>query len=133
MAALELMGFKKGIKREIAAYPTLKDERYFDILSRSLYIVAKSHECGEVLDPTYTPGCDPESKELFQAKQTSMFSVFNANLLTDMDKTIARNHLNTTDAQAVWHDLSDHIRSSSNGFSEKGGGAHPICHYICSR
>ena len=27
-AALELMGFKMGIKREIAAYPTLKDERY---------------------------------------------------------------------------------------------------------
>ena len=29
-AAIELMGFKKGIKREIAAYPSLKDERYFD-------------------------------------------------------------------------------------------------------
>ena len=29
-AAIELMRFKKGIKREIAAYPSLKDERYFD-------------------------------------------------------------------------------------------------------
>ena len=29
-AAIELMGFKKGIKREIASYPSLKDERYFD-------------------------------------------------------------------------------------------------------
>ena len=27
--AIELMSFKKGIKREIAAYPSLKDERYF--------------------------------------------------------------------------------------------------------
>ena len=26
-AAIELMGFKRGIKREIAAYPSLKDER----------------------------------------------------------------------------------------------------------
>ena len=26
-AAIELMGFKKGIKREIAACPSLKDER----------------------------------------------------------------------------------------------------------
>ena len=26
-AAIELMGFKKGIKRETAAYPSLKDER----------------------------------------------------------------------------------------------------------
>ena len=29
-AAIELMDLKKGIKREIAAYPSLKDERYFD-------------------------------------------------------------------------------------------------------
>ena len=29
-AAIELIGFKKGIKREIAGYPSLKDERHFD-------------------------------------------------------------------------------------------------------
>ena len=34
-AAIELMGFKKGIERKIAAYPSLKDERYFDSFSRS--------------------------------------------------------------------------------------------------
>ena len=27
-AAIELMGFRKGIMREITAYPSLKDERY---------------------------------------------------------------------------------------------------------
>ena len=52
-AAIELMGFKKGIKREIASYPSLKDERYFDGFKRSLFIVAKTHECNEVLDPTW--------------------------------------------------------------------------------
>ena len=31
-AAIELMGLKKGITREIAAYPSLKDERYFDLV-----------------------------------------------------------------------------------------------------
>ena len=50
-----------------------------------------------------------------------MFSVFNANLLTDMGKTIVRKHLNTTDAQAVWRELSDHMRTSSKGASEKRG------------
>ena len=97
-AALKLMGFKKGIRREIAPYPSQKDESYFDCFSRSLFIVAKSHECHDVLDPTYTPVSEPEQKELFEAKQTFMFSVFNANLLTDMGKTIARKHLNTTHA-----------------------------------
>ena len=35
-AALELMSFKKGIKREITAYPSLKDERYL-MASRGAY------------------------------------------------------------------------------------------------
>ena len=48
-----------------------------------------------------------------------MFSVFNANLLTDMGKTIDRKHLNTTDAQAVWRELSEHMKTSSKGASEK--------------
>ena len=46
-AAPDLMGFKKDNKREIAAYPTFKDERYFDSFSRSLFIVAKAHEYSE--------------------------------------------------------------------------------------
>ena len=118
-AAIELMGFKKGIKREIAAYPSLKDERYFDGFKRSLLIVAKTYECSEVLDPNYTPGSEPEEQELFEAKQTFMFSVFNANLQTDMGKTIVRRHLANTDAQAVWKELSEHMRTSSKGASEK--------------
>ena len=118
-AAIELMGFKKGIKREIAAYPSLKDERYFDGFKRSLFIVSKTHECNEVLDPNYTPGSAPEEKELFEAKQTFMFSVFNANLQTDMGKTIFRRRLAHTDAQSVWKELSEHLRTSSKGASEK--------------
>ena len=43
-------------------YPSLKDEMYFDGFKRSLFIVAKSHKCIEVLDPTYTPGSEPEQR-----------------------------------------------------------------------
>ena len=118
-AALELMSFKKGIKREITAYPSLKDERYFDGFKRRLFIIAKTHECSEVLDPNYTPGSEPEEEELFEAKQTFMFSVFNTNLQTDMGKTIVSRHLASTDAQAVWKELSEHMRTSSKGASEK--------------
>ena len=113
------MSSKKGIKREIAAYPSLKDERYFDGFKRSLFIAAKTHEYNEVLDPNYTPGSEPEEQEFFEAKQTFMFSVFNANLQTDMGKTIVRRHVASIDAHPVWNELSEHIRSSSNGASEK--------------
>ena len=116
---IELMGFKKGIKKEIAAYPSLKDERYFDGFKRSLLIVSKTQECNEVLDHTYTQVSEPEEQELFEAKQTFMFSVFNANLQTDMGKTIVRRHLANTDAQAIWKELSEHLRTSSKGASEK--------------
>ena len=118
-AAIELMGIKKGIKREIAAYPSHKDERYFDGFKRSLLIVAKTHGCNEILDPKYTPGIEPEEPELFESKQTFMFSVFNANLQTDMGKTIVRRHLANTDAQSIWKELSEHMRTSSKGASEK--------------
>ena len=113
------MSFKTGKKREITAYPSLKDERYFDGFKRSLFIVAKTHECSEVLDFNYTPGSESEEQELFEAKQTFMFSVFNTNLQTDMGKTIVRRHLASTDAQAVWKELSEHMRTSSKGASEK--------------
>ena len=48
-----------------------------------------------------------------------MFSVFNANLQTDMGKTIVRGHLDTTDAQLVWRELSEHMMTSSKRASEK--------------
>ena len=79
----------------------------------------QDHECHEVLDPNYTPGSEPEEQELLEAKQTFMFSVFDANLQTDMGKTIVRRHLTNSDAQSVWKELSEHMRTSSKGASEK--------------
>ena len=114
------------MKREITAYPSLKEERYFDGFKRSLFIVAKTHECSEVLDPNYTPVSEPEEEELFEAKQTFMFSVFNTNLQTDMGKTFVRRHLASTDAQALWKELSEHMRTSSEGALEK----RRLTHYV---
>ena len=99
----KLVSFQKGIKREETAYPTLKDERYFDGFSRSLYITAKSHECEQVLDPDYTPS--NAEKDLFEAKQNFIFSVFDKHLLTDMGKTIVSKYVHTTDSQSVWKDF----------------------------
>ena len=48
-----------------------------------------------------------------------MFSVFNANLQTDVGKIIVKKHLANTDAKAVGKELSEHMRISSKGTSEK--------------
>ena len=58
-------------------------------------------------------------KDLFEAKQVFMFSVFDKHLLTDMGKTTVRKYVHTTDAQSVWMDFQDHMKSSSKGASEK--------------
>ena len=70
-----------------------------------------------MLDPDYTPS--NAEKDLFEAKQIFMFSVFDKHLLTDMGETIVRKYVHTTDAQSVWNDFQDHINSSSKGASEK--------------
>ena len=112
-----MISFNNDIKREETAYPTLKDERYFDGFSRRLYITAKSRECEQVLDPDYTPSND--EKDLFEAKQIFMFSVFDKHLLTDMGKAIIGKYVHTTDTQSAWKGFQDHMKSSSKRASEK--------------
>ena len=112
-----MVSLRKGIKREETAYPTLKDEWYFDSFSRSLYITAKSHQCEEVLDPEYTP--TNFEKDLFETKQVFMFSVLDKHLFTDMGKTIVRKYVLTTNAQSIWKEFQEHMKSSSKGASEK--------------
>ena len=92
-----------------------------------------THECSDVLDPNYTPGSEPEEQELFEAEQTFMFSVFNTNLQTDMGKTIVRRYLATTDAQAVWKELSEHMKTSSKGASEKRRLTQYVTNTHCNR
>ena len=67
----KLVSFRTGIKREEPSYPTLKEERYFDSFSRSLYIAAKSCECDEVLDPEYIPS--NSEKEYLRQNKFSCF------------------------------------------------------------
>ena len=69
-----------------------------------------------MLDPEYTPS--NAEKDLSEAKQSFIF-LFDKHLLTDMGKTIVRKYVHTTDAQSVWKDFQDHMKSSSKCASEK--------------
>ena len=44
-----------------------------------------------------------------------MLSVLDKHLLTDMGKTNVRKCVHTTDAQSVWKEFQDHMKSSSKG------------------
>ena len=124
----DLLYFKKGIKRDLSSYPVFKDEKHFDHYSRTLQIITKQHEVNEILNPNYRPGTTPAEIELFEAKNTFMFSVFNATLLTDKGKNIVRKHLSTMNAQAVWDELVQHMTNSTKGFTEK----RRLTEYVCT-
>ena len=62
-------------------------------------MTARVHDSEEILQPTYRPRSDADSLELFRLKSDFMYSVFNKCLLSDMDKTIVRKHIDNLHAQ----------------------------------
>ena len=115
----QLLNFKRGIKRDISAYPTLKDKKYYESFKRSVLVTARAHDCEEILQPTFRPRGDADSLELFRLKNDFMYSVFNKCLLSDMGKTIVRKHLDNMNAQRVWEEFATHMTTSSKGKAEK--------------
>ena len=117
----QLLNFKRGIKRDISAYPTLKDEKYYESFKRSVLVTARAHDCEDILQPTFRPGGDANSLELFRLKNDFMYSVFNKCLLSDMGKTIVRKHLDNKNVQRVWEEFATHMTTSSKGKAKSVG------------
>ena len=104
-----LLTFIRGIKRDISVYPTLKDEKYYESFKRSVLVAARADDCEEILQPTFRPRGDADSLELFRLINDFMYIVFNKCLLSDMGKTIVRNHLDNMNAQRVWEEFATHM------------------------
>ena len=75
----QLLNFKRGIKRDISAYLTLKDEKYYDSFKRSVLVTARAHDCEDILQPTFRPKGDADSLELFRLKM-NLCIVFSTNV-----------------------------------------------------
>ena len=115
----QLLNFKRGIKRDISAHPTIQDEKYYESFKRSMLVTPRAHGCVEILQPTHRPRSDVDSLELFRLKNYFMYSVFNKCLLSDMGKTILRKHLDNMNAQCIWEEFATHMTTSSKGKAEK--------------
>ena len=115
----QLLNFKRGIKRDISAYPTLKDEKYYESFKRSVLVTARAHDCEEILQPTFRPRSDADSLELFRLKNDFMYNVFNKCPLSDMGKIIVRKRLDNMNAQRFWEEFATHMTTSSKGKAEK--------------
>ncbi|KAL7565948.1 hypothetical protein ACA910_008406 [Epithemia clementina (nom. ined.)] len=110
----QLSAFKKGIKRDSAAFPTFQDDKYFDYFSRSFEAVADAQGLGDLLDPDFQPDhSDEYAVALFHEQQKFLYSVLLTNLQTDEGKSIVRAHAKDKDAQATLRELCHHYTKST--------------------
>jgi hypothetical protein len=104
--------FKKGIRRDPTAFPTLKDERYQDSWHKSFTTIARAQDLEELLTDKYIPSTTKQ-KELFKLKQVYMYSVLYEKVQTPEGKTIVRKYHATSDAQAAYKELLEHHTQSA--------------------
>jgi len=108
-----VLDFKRGIKRDVAQYPVLKDDKFFDQFKMAMIAQARAHDIEDIFDPTYKPKT-PDEQALFDEKQKFAFAVLMKCIQTDTGKTFVRLHQDTSDAQLVWKKLVDHATSSTS-------------------
>jgi hypothetical protein len=96
--------WRKGVKRGMTQYPTLKHDHQFDAWNRETKAVADSQGLSNVLNPKYVP-TGIESLVLLKEQNIFMFAVFNKTLQTDQSKKLVRAHEGDSNAQAVYTKL----------------------------
>ena len=105
--------FRRGIKREIAIFPTLKDEKLNDKWHRSMMTQARAQGVDDVLDLAFVPR-SLEDRELFAEKQKFLYAVLEQKVLTDKGKDILREFEVDGNAQKVYGKLKKHHLNSTN-------------------
>ena len=104
--------FKRGIKRDVSQFPTLKDDATWDNWNRSTIAQARAQDIDVVLDPSYIPTSQDE-RQLFLEQQKFMYAVFEKTLLTDKGKALVRTYQHTFDAQSIYRELSAYAMHST--------------------
>ena len=107
-----LTNFKRGTKRDVSAYPIFKNDLYYDTFQRSLLAIIKAQGLYDVADPDNKPGDgDHYEQELFQEKQSFVYSVLVASLQTDKGGELVREF--EGDARSILSKLH-HYHTQSN-------------------
>ena len=107
-----LNNFKKGTKRDTSVYPIFKNDKYYDTFQRSFLANLKAKDLYNVADPDY----DPESgdfyeQELFQGKQSFVYSVLVASLQTEKGRELVKEF--EGDARSIILKLHHHHTKSN--------------------
>ena len=86
-----LNNFKKGTKRDASVYPIFKNDKYYDIFQRSFLANLKEQGLYDVADPDHDPESgDIYEQELFQGKQSFVYSVLVTSLQTEKGRELVK-------------------------------------------
>ena len=86
-----LNNFKKGTKRDASVYPIFKNDKYYDTFQRSFFANLKAQGLYDVADPDYdTESGDTYEQELFQGKQSFVYSVLVTSLQTEKGRELVK-------------------------------------------
>jgi hypothetical protein len=89
--------FKRGIKRDFASFPALKDNKQNDQWHRTFSNLARAQDLSDVLDEKYTT-VTPVDKDLFAKKQKFLYAVLDAKVEMAKGKAIICSHEKKFDA-----------------------------------
>ena len=88
---IALSNFKKGTKRDASVYPIFKNDKYYDTFQRSFLANLKAQGLYDVADPDYDfESGDIYEQELFQGKQSFVYSVLVASLQTEKGRELVK-------------------------------------------
>jgi hypothetical protein len=104
--------FKRGIKRDFNAFPTLKDKKHNDQWHHTFVNMARAQELSDVLNPQYVSQTTA-AYDLFWGKQKFLYAVLEAKVETAKGKSIIRQYQNTYDVQKAYEKLEEHHLTSN--------------------
>ena len=88
---IALNNFRKGTKRDASVYPIFKNDKYYDTFQRSFLANLKAQGLYDVADPDYdSESGDIYEQELFQGKQSFVYSVLVASLQTEKGRELVK-------------------------------------------
>ena len=88
---IALNNSKRATKRNTSAYPIFKNDLYYDTFQRSFLAIIKAQGLYDVANPDFEPDDgDQYAQELFQEKQSFVYSVLVTSLQTEKGRELVK-------------------------------------------
>ena len=103
-ATSQTASFLRGNKRDISAYPELKDILKFTTWKMQFDALAIKDNVAKVIDANYVPTPNSPEADVFRAQQDFVYAVFTSTLKDPTAKNILASEMRTRNAQKIYRE-----------------------------